>query len=599
MNMTRMNGQPSNNLSRKQIIEINTRRFQLLKKLGEGGTGSVWLAKNLESSRGSSYAVKIMYLDVNDMTTQSARREVENMFQLNHPSLIKLLDAERKLTVNKRPSAVLVMECAPRGDLFDYIRFNKGLRKKRDSSAVHRVFTDMVYALEHMHEKGICHRDIKPENIIFDYNYNARLADFGFSKVFRKDGKLLKMTEQLGSRGYHAPEITSARHYSETIDIFSLGVVLFIMYAGAPPFKQVKSSDWWFQKLATGRYDQFWAAHERGTQFSTALKRLLEGMLCVNPKHRITLEGIKRSVWFNKKIRMSDQDYRHYMHSIYKRMHPKCSSATPQPKGSLPKEEAVPKVEATPKVSSPTVEMMKAEDSGPAHEEMKAEDSAPPPAHEEEVKSADKSPVAPLNAEVLAPLPRIFSPAQHPEKEKTTLEERPSLFDAQTLLNKQGTITTEFESAEEIRSIPRSQSIKKYVEELKQMAVSVSGELPAIHNRLNECEEVNTNLNPTAPASKTPILSIQDVPHAHIVHPVLGMMADLEANEEPEYESSEEEDDEEMASLISKRILMATPGYGETMKKETEKKTSTAYSELLQKKRKDSAITWFRKMFSN
>jgi len=547
---------PSNNLCREQIIEVNNRRFQLQKKLGEGGTGSVWLAKNLESSRGSSYAVKIMYLDVNDMTTQSARREVENMFQLNHPSLIKLLDAERKLTVNKRPSAVLVMECAPRGDLFDYIRFNKGLRKKSDSSAVHRVFTDMVYALEHMHEKGICHRDIKPENIIFDYNYNARLADFGFSKVFQKNGRRLKLTEQLGSRGYHAPEITRARHYSEIIDIFSLGVVLFIMYAGAPPFKQVKTSDWWFQKLATGRYEQFWAAHERATQFSSALKRLLEGMLCVHPEKRITLEGIKRSVWFNKKIRMSDQDYRHYMHSIYKRMHPQCSSATPLPKGPLPK------VEATSKVSSPIVE-------------MKAEESvSPPQEEEEEVKSADEPIfVAPSSAEMEAPLPAIDSPAENSRKEKTSAKD--------------------FESTEKIPSIPRSQSIKKYVQDLKQMG-AVSGKLPA-HNRLVESDDIDT-LDPATPPNKTPILSVHDVPRAHAGHPVLRMMADLEANGEPEYESLEE--DKQLADLISKRILMATPGYGETPPKESVKQGRTGSSGLPQRKRKASTVTWFRKLFS-
>jgi len=515
--------------------------------------------------------VKIMYLDVNDMTTQSARREVENMFQLNHPSLIKLLDAERKLTVNERPSAVLVMECAPRGDLFDYIRFNKGLRKKRDSSAVHRVFTDMVYALEHMHAKGICHRDIKPENIIFDYNYNARLADFGFSKVFQRNGQRLKMTEHLGSRGYHAPEITCARHYSESIDIFSLGVVLFVMYAGAPPFKQVKTSDWWFQKLATGRYDQFWAAHERGTQFSSALKRLLEGMLCVDPNKRITLEGIKRSVWFNKKTRMSDQDYRHYMHSIYKRMHEKCSSATPQPKGS------VPKVEATSKVSSPNVE-------------MKAEESASPPTQEEEeVKAVDEpTPIAPLSVEAEAPLPPIDSPAKNPRKEKTSPED-----------------TAAFESTDKIPSIPRSHSIKKYVQDLKQMgAVAVSGKLPS-HNRLNDSPEEMETLDPRTPPNKTPILSVRDVPRAHAGHPVFAMMtADLEASgEEPQYASSEDEEDEEdreLAALISKRILMATPGFGETLPKESEKQGCAGFVGIVpQRKRRASTVTWFRKLFSS
>jgi serine/threonine protein kinase len=84
------------------------------------------------------------------------------------------------------------------------------------------------------------YKDIKPENTLFDYNYTPRLADMGFSKVFRQNNQRIKLHEQLGSRGYHAPEIVREKYYSENVDVFSLGVVLFIMYAGSPPFRQVK-----------------------------------------------------------------------------------------------------------------------------------------------------------------------------------------------------------------------------------------------------------------------------------------------------------------------------------------------------------------------
>jgi len=357
-------------LVRKQIIEVNRRRFQLMKKLGEGGTGSVWLAQNLESSRGSSYAMKVLYLDVNDMTTESAKREIEVLSKLDSPHIIKLLDAERKQYVDGHPAAVLIMECAPRGDLFEYIRFNKGLRKGTDSSAVHYIFKNMVSALEHMHGKGIAHRDIKPENILFDYHYEPRLADMGFSKPFLNEkNQTLRLREKLGSRGYHAPEIVRDRYYTESVDIFSLGVVLFIMYSGSPPFKSVKKNDWWYEKLAKRKYKQFWQAHERGMRFSSALKRLLEGMLCTDPKKRITLEEIKKSVWYNKTSRMSDDDYRHYMHSIYKQIHPKCKSQTPGPK----KEKVVEKQVESEDARLPTVR-----DTPPAVKAIEVEDIEPP-----------------------------------------------------------------------------------------------------------------------------------------------------------------------------------------------------------------------------
>jgi len=324
-------------LSKNDIILVNRRRFQLSKLLGQGGTGSVWMATNLDSKRGSQYALKITFSDVNEMTSSSAAREIECMSKLNHPNVLKLLDADCKQTICGRPASVMILECAYRGDLFEFIKANNGLRVRRNdqeyfnSDLVHRVFQDMVSAIEHMHERGVCHRDIKPENILFDYNYNARLADMGFGGIFIENGTRRCMESQLGSKGYHAPEIVYDVSYTENVDIFSLGVVLFNMYAGAPPFIESRKSDWWFHKLATKNYDLFWKAHERTMTFSPALKILIQGMLRVNPKERFTIQDIKESIWYKKKTRLTDYKYRHYMHEIYKKRKPHCNSKTPGP----------------------------------------------------------------------------------------------------------------------------------------------------------------------------------------------------------------------------------------------------------------------------
>lgn len=557
-------------LSKNQILKVNRRRFQLKKKLGQGGTGSVWLAKNLESSRGSSYAVKIMYLDANEMTTASARREVENMSHLSHPSLIKLLDAEANIMVNGRPACVLIMECAPRGDLFDFIRINKGLRVKRgsykDSSIVHRIFKDMVRALDHMHKNGICHRDVKPENILFDYNYNARLADMGFSEIFCRDGRMCYLTDQLGSRGYHAPEIVMEPSYTENVDVFSLGVVLFIMYAGCPPFKQVKRSDWWFDKLAREQYTTFWEAHERTQTFSSALKKLLQGMLCVDPRRRYSLKDIQNSVWFQKQVSMSDQQYRHYMHSIYKKKHPRCTTSTPVPQ------------ECVQTKASPTSPVVQSKLKTPVTRNCAT--SAPPPKIPEVETKNSKSITSDSDSGSDGGKPEVL-PAELP-----TLTGANSVTICSTVRYKS---KEDEDDLENIDSIPRMASIKKTLESLKmdQVLSCKSDGLPA-HNRIDDGDEspLEISRNVSIPAARTPILGAEDINNHHYVqHPMLGALEDEESVEAAD--SDVEDDDNDVYfddDTIHQAIRLATKEFEDKGKSGKSSMRSGGSGELSKKK---------------
>merc|ERR1719336_135752 len=414
------------------------------------------------------------------------------------------------------------MECAPRGDLFEYIRINRGLRKKTDSSAVHRIFVDMVSALEHMHSIGICHRDIKPENILFDYNYTPRLADMGFSKVFRQNNQRIKLHEQLGSRGYHAPEIVREKYYSENVDVFSLGVVLFIMYAGSPPFRQVKKSDWWYEKLATQQYEKFWTAHERGMKFSSALKRLLEGMLAVNPRNRLTLNQVKESVWFKKKVRMDDQMYRSYMHSIYKKIHPRCKSGTP-PAKVVKKEPAAEERKLiiakntgggdTDKAKTPEVKVVEGEVKQPVIKQVESESTEP-----SEVESGDsirdtvetQPEIQKSNTEKI--LNDITGPVKvqvivEPEEEEEEEVEAQSDYESDT------------ESSVEIRKLASiRQALNSVLEDVRTGDYSPSRTSIPRHNMLDQSDDEDyasdpESIHPKTPLAKTPILGFEDIQH--------------------------------------------------------------------------------------
>lgn len=98
-------------------------------------------------------------------------------------------------------------------------------------------FGQMLNGLHHIHSRGYAHRDIKPENILLSDNHILKLADFGFSVLLAgRDGSGVLRT-RLGTQGYMAPEIATKKYDGRKVDIFAAGVILFIMYAGVPPFE--------------------------------------------------------------------------------------------------------------------------------------------------------------------------------------------------------------------------------------------------------------------------------------------------------------------------------------------------------------------------
>jgi serine/threonine protein kinase len=157
--------------------------------------------------------------------------------------------------------------------------------------------------LEACHKAGIAHRDLKPQNLLLDGKFNLKLTDFGLSKVFESDSDTIMKTSYVGTKGYQAPELLLNRPYDLLADVFSAGVVLFILLTGYPPFEQAHKSDRWFRPLAKGDYRKFWELHS-GCQISgdEGVKDLLQRMLTYNPKHRITLAEVKQHKWFNEKF---------------------------------------------------------------------------------------------------------------------------------------------------------------------------------------------------------------------------------------------------------------------------------------------------------
>jgi len=286
-----------------QTLNVGSRTYELGSVLGVGGFSEV--RKGTDTNTKRKVALKVMFLDSmgSPQEVQSqlkqVQKEIKAMKTLSNtsPNIIRLLGYDLKSQLGDRACIVMVQELAPRGELFDYLMYTKKFPENMTIS----IFHQLMDGLKAMHNKGIAHRDLKPENLLFDHEWNLKLADFGFSYCFKKgEGPKTKMRTELGTRGYMAPEILANVKYGEKTDIFAAGVILFICLAGFPPFQNAVSSDWWFDKLQKKKYKLFWMAHERTAKFSKEAKEIIQQMLEPKPADRLDVTGVMDTKFYGK-----------------------------------------------------------------------------------------------------------------------------------------------------------------------------------------------------------------------------------------------------------------------------------------------------------
>ena len=144
----------------------------------------------------------------------------------------------------------------------------------------------LVDVLDYIQSKGVVHRDLKLENILLDESLNLKVADFGFA-TFRKINKLDSFK---GTLTYMAPEIKEGRVYDgKQIDMFSTGVILFIIVMGIYPFKEARKDEYFYKNLYKGKNSTYWNK-VGGEHLSSDLKDLLERLFSHDGKRRPTLE---------------------------------------------------------------------------------------------------------------------------------------------------------------------------------------------------------------------------------------------------------------------------------------------------------------------
>jgi len=292
-------------------VTVGPRQFKIRGPLGKGGFSEVYAGEDSET--GKRVALKCMFEVQEDETTyKQTCDEIKMMRKLNHENLIKLLGYDLHAEYRDKKCVILVQELAPNRELFEYLLHSKkAFSEQLVMYIAHQIFS----AIQFMHNKGIAHRDLKPENILLDKEFRLKIADFGFAKFFRKNDQAIKMRTELGTRGYMAPEISAGSHirrqdrksYDEKVDIFALGVIMFICFAGFPPFRQTNTEDWWFDKIMKKEWNYFWKAHERKAKFSALSKQLLQNMLAAKSEDRFNIAECLNSDFITNNGKMMDK----------------------------------------------------------------------------------------------------------------------------------------------------------------------------------------------------------------------------------------------------------------------------------------------------
>ncbi|CAH3110770.1 unnamed protein product [Porites lobata] len=239
----------------KSLPEELMEKYILSKSIGRGACGEVRLAFSKGDCQ--KFAVKIISKKKFSVGPKQAamRDEVEILKKLHHPCVIRIED------VFETPEVLyIILELVEGGELFDRIvsvtRFEEPTAKL--------LFYQMLVAVKYLHEQGITHRDLKPENVLLASEKNetvVKITDFGLSKVV---GEQSLMKTLCGTPSYLAPEVLltcGTGGYSKAVDLWSLGVILFICLAGYPPFSEEIKKYTLNDQIINGRYSfpaQYW-----------------------------------------------------------------------------------------------------------------------------------------------------------------------------------------------------------------------------------------------------------------------------------------------------------------------------------------------------
>ena len=262
-------------------------KYKILKKVGEGGYGTVWKVQHIKT--GLIRAMKrIPKVRKKNVKVEEIINEIETLKKLDHPNIVKIFEF-----FVEADGYYLITEYCNYGELFDVIKEKGFLSEEIAANIMYQIFSAVYYCHS---TSNIIHRDIKPENILIEsidqntHFYNIKIIDFGTAKIYEKNKNEDKI---IGSAYYIAPEVLN-KNYNEKCDIWSCGVILYILLCGKVPFNGKNDSEI-LQKIKGGKYDLNRHPFE---SVSDEAKDLIKKCLDLNVNRRINARSALNHKWF-------------------------------------------------------------------------------------------------------------------------------------------------------------------------------------------------------------------------------------------------------------------------------------------------------------
>jgi len=258
-------------------------RYEMGKIIGRGAFSVV--KQGIGKTDKKKHAVKCIskkLIDKKEMTL--LEREIDIMRKLRHPNIIQMTEV-----IDTPDTLYLVLEFASGGELFDAI-VNRGSYSEADAA---RLIRQILEAILYIHQHGIAHRDLKPENLLLanekGETEHIKIADFGLSKEFGVE----QMATSCGTPDYVAPEVLSGEVYDKEVDIWSIGVITYVLLCGFPPFYGETQKEL-FENIMAGNYD---FPNPEWSGVSSDAKAFIKKMLVVSPEKRYTAEQCLKDKW--------------------------------------------------------------------------------------------------------------------------------------------------------------------------------------------------------------------------------------------------------------------------------------------------------------
>ena len=266
--------------------------YELMQEVGEGHFGKVFKCKNKKTN--DIFAVKLITkFKLNSIDLQLVRQEKNYLKLIKHENIISLKDI-----FEDKKNIYFITDYYSGGDLLSYLEERQRFKEKITEKNCARIIRKIAQGIQYLNNFGILHRDIKPENIMFGRDSNIKtlkIIDLGVCKTLSYEEKT---KEPIGTNGYIAPEIYLQKEYSFKIDVWSLGVILYLLVTGGVlPFDDINMDCKVIAKKVVYLQQEY--PEEYFGDKSKKLVHLLDKMLDKNTKKRIDIDSLLKDEWFD------------------------------------------------------------------------------------------------------------------------------------------------------------------------------------------------------------------------------------------------------------------------------------------------------------